>query len=236
MFACPPWTDPEAWLPGCWVSNVRGYQLREAGCFARQYSSSDPRSHIDLVHSCLPYSRRLSAAWETYAPCQGSVWIRDEEQWNGAAEKRARRRDWSSSDGGVGMEVETPVEQVCRPVAAASFQVCGVQRRPSLHWSDSSWWGDRVARRCCGRTRGTGAPLSFPCLQSPTPARKESYQRVSNSPYPNAGVSRAHSYHTPLRCIGPIFTTCRNFSLFKIPSRRPLVMPATLRSLVPLII
>jgi len=43
-------------------------------------------------------------------------------------------------------------------------------------------------------------------------------------------------YHTPLRCIGPILTTWRTFSLFRIPSRRPRVMPATLSSLVPLII
>lgn len=35
--------------------------------------------------------------------------------------------------------------------------------------------------------------------------------------------------------MGPIFTTCLVFSLFSIPSRRPLVMPATFRSLVPLI-
>ena len=43
------------------------------------------------------------------------------------------------------------------------------------------------------------------------------------------------SYQTPLRCIGPILTTCRIFSLLRIPSRRPRVMPATLSSLVPLI-
>lgn len=43
------------------------------------------------------------------------------------------------------------------------------------------------------------------------------------------------THHTPLRCIGPILTTCRVFSLFKIPSRRPRVIPATLRSFVPLI-
>lgn len=43
------------------------------------------------------------------------------------------------------------------------------------------------------------------------------------------------TYHTPLRCIGPIFTTCRTFSLFKIPSRLPRVIPATFNSLVPLI-
>lgn len=46
---------------------------------------------------------------------------------------------------------------------------------------------------------------------------------------------KRHAYQTPLRCIGPIFTTCRVFSLFRIPSRRPRVMPATFRSLVPLI-
>jgi hypothetical protein len=44
------------------------------------------------------------------------------------------------------------------------------------------------------------------------------------------------TYQTPLRCMGPILTTCRIFSLFKIPSLRPLVMPATLSNLVPLII
>jgi hypothetical protein len=43
------------------------------------------------------------------------------------------------------------------------------------------------------------------------------------------------TYHTPLRCIGPILTTCLIFSLLRIPSRRPRVMPATLSSLVPLI-
>lgn len=42
------------------------------------------------------------------------------------------------------------------------------------------------------------------------------------------------TYHTPLRCIGPIFTTCRFFSLLRMPSRRPRVIPATLRSFVPL--
>lgn len=44
------------------------------------------------------------------------------------------------------------------------------------------------------------------------------------------------SYQTPFKCIGPIFTTERTFSLFKIPSRRPLVIPATLSNFVPLII
>lgn len=43
------------------------------------------------------------------------------------------------------------------------------------------------------------------------------------------------TYQTPFKCIGPIFTTCRIFSLFRMPSRLPLVMPATLSSLVPLI-
>lgn len=47
--------------------------------------------------------------------------------------------------------------------------------------------------------------------------------------------TQRHTYHTPFRCIGPIFTTWRIFSLFKIPSRRPRVIPATFRSLVPLI-
>ena len=45
----------------------------------------------------------------------------------------------------------------------------------------------------------------------------------------------AFSYQTPLRCIGPIFTTCRVFSDFRMPSRRPRVIPATLSNLVPLI-
>lgn len=59
--------------------------------------------------------------------------------------------------------------------------------------------------------------------------------------YPASGqpseskVGTSHAYQTPLRCIGPILTTCRVFSLLRIPSRRPRVMPATLRSLVPLI-
>jgi hypothetical protein len=48
-------------------------------------------------------------------------------------------------------------------------------------------------------------------------------------------VAAIAAYQTPLRCIGPILTTCLVFSLFKMPSRRPLVMPATLRSFVPLI-
>ena len=43
------------------------------------------------------------------------------------------------------------------------------------------------------------------------------------------------TYQTPLRCIGPILTTCRSFSLFRIPSRRPRVIPATFNSFVPLI-
>lgn len=38
-----------------------------------------------------------------------------------------------------------------------------------------------------------------------------------------------------MRCIGPILTTWRIFSLFKMPSRRPRVMPATFNNLVPLI-
>ena len=44
------------------------------------------------------------------------------------------------------------------------------------------------------------------------------------------------TYQTPFRCIGPILTTCFCFSLLRIPSRRPRVIPATFRSLVPLII
>ena len=43
------------------------------------------------------------------------------------------------------------------------------------------------------------------------------------------------TYQTPLRCMGPILTTCRTFSLFRIPSRRPRVIPATFSSFVPLI-
>ena len=42
------------------------------------------------------------------------------------------------------------------------------------------------------------------------------------------------TYQTPLRCIGPIFTTCLIFSDLRIPSLLPLVMPATFKSLVPL--
>jgi len=44
------------------------------------------------------------------------------------------------------------------------------------------------------------------------------------------------TYQTPLRCIGPILTTCLVFSLLRMPSRRPRVIPATFRSFVPLII
>lgn len=43
------------------------------------------------------------------------------------------------------------------------------------------------------------------------------------------------AYQTPLTCIGPILTTCRTFSFFKMASLRPLSIPATLNSLVPLI-
>ena len=42
------------------------------------------------------------------------------------------------------------------------------------------------------------------------------------------------AYQTPFRCIGPILTTLRLFSLLRIPSLLPRVMPATLSSLVPL--
>ncbi len=52
---------------------------------------------------------------------------------------------------------------------------------------------------------------------------------------PSTPDAKHVTYQTPLRCIGPILTTCRIFSLFKMPSRRPRVIPATLRSLVPLI-
>ena len=49
-------------------------------------------------------------------------------------------------------------------------------------------------------------------------------------------VTRAPNTHqTPFRCIGPIFTTCLIFSLLRMPSLRPRVMPATFKSLVPLI-
>lgn len=44
------------------------------------------------------------------------------------------------------------------------------------------------------------------------------------------------SYQTPLRCIGPILTTFRSFSLLRIPSRRPLVIPTTFSNFVPLIL
>ena len=43
------------------------------------------------------------------------------------------------------------------------------------------------------------------------------------------------THHTPLRCIGPILTTWRTFSLLRMPSRRPRVIPATFSSFVPLI-
>lgn len=49
-------------------------------------------------------------------------------------------------------------------------------------------------------------------------------------------TGREETYQTPFKCMGPILTTWRIFSLFKIPSRRPRVIPATLSSLVPLII
>lgn len=47
------------------------------------------------------------------------------------------------------------------------------------------------------------------------------------------GKKRTHQ--TPFRCIGPIFTTCLVFSLLRIPSRRPRVIPATFSSFVPFI-
>lgn len=53
---------------------------------------------------------------------------------------------------------------------------------------------------------------------------------------PSTPHAKHVTYQTPLRCMGPILTTCRIFSLFKMPSRRPRVIPATLRSFVPLII
>ena len=49
------------------------------------------------------------------------------------------------------------------------------------------------------------------------------------------GGENAPTYQTPLRCMGPILTTWRTFSLLRMPSRRPRVMPATFSSLVPLI-
>jgi hypothetical protein len=42
------------------------------------------------------------------------------------------------------------------------------------------------------------------------------------------------TYQTPLKCIGAILTTWLVFSLFKMPSLRPRVMPATFNSFVPL--
>jgi hypothetical protein len=42
------------------------------------------------------------------------------------------------------------------------------------------------------------------------------------------------TYQTPFRCMGPILTTCLTFSLLRIPSRRPRVIPATLSNFVPL--
>lgn len=60
--------------------------------------------------------------------------------------------------------------------------------------------------------------------------------RVSLNEGEGSSSQGTATYHTPLRCIGPIFTTCRTFSLFKIPSRLPRVIPATFNSLVPLII
>lgn len=59
--------------------------------------------------------------------------------------------------------------------------------------------------------------------------------------YPNLSqlgtVVEAHVsyYQTPLRCLGPVFTICFVFSLVRISSHRPPVIPATFRSLVPLI-
>lgn len=50
------------------------------------------------------------------------------------------------------------------------------------------------------------------------------------------GIYVGQTHQTPLRCIGPILTTCRIFSLLRIPSRRPRVMPATFKSFVPFII
>lgn len=46
--------------------------------------------------------------------------------------------------------------------------------------------------------------------------------------------ARSKGIHTPLRFIAPILTTYRTFSDLRMPSRRPLVIPATFSSLVPL--
>lgn len=48
-------------------------------------------------------------------------------------------------------------------------------------------------------------------------------------------MGKVTAYHTPFKCIGPILTTFFCFSLFKIPSLRPRVMPTTLSNLVPFI-
>lgn len=66
-------------------------------------------------------------------------------------------------------------------------------------------------------------PLKGNPAMTSKPQNSTTWQRVSRT------------YQTPFRCIGPIFTTWRVFSLLRIPSRRPLVMPATFNSLVPLI-
>lgn len=51
----------------------------------------------------------------------------------------------------------------------------------------------------------------------------------------NTGSQKESTYQTPFRCMGPIFTTCRIFSLLRMPSLLPLVIPATFSSFVPLI-
>ena len=62
----------------------------------------------------------------------------------------------------------------------------------------------------------------------------EGYPVIVVSPAQKMVLSR-ETHQTPFKCIGPIFTTCLVFSLLRIPSRRPRVMPATFNSFVPLI-
>ena len=63
-------------------------------------------------------------------------------------------------------------------------------------------------------------------------AFKRDPTRISSVQKHNSEIT----HQTPFKCIGPILTTLRTFSLLRIPSLRPRVMPATLSSLVPLII
>ena len=66
-------------------------------------------------------------------------------------------------------------------------------------------------------------------------ARSNGILMFVNNRIKYSGLENAATYHTPLRCIGPIFTTWRVFSLLRMPSRRPRVIPATFNSFVPLI-